>query len=145
MRVAARAPAGGAALTRRCSQNKSALAEKKGPPPYRCGVQDCKRWDQNYASRKALMNHMLWHTTPPDAFIMCDFDGCKTNFPNKTMLEKHKKDSHAATEWPCSCGKTFKHRTSLTYHCKRKAANATPEADAAPEPHVAQPPKPVTK
>lgn len=124
-------------------QDKDVLEENKGPPPYHCGVPGCGNRHKAYANRKSLMTHQLWHTTPPERYVTCDHDGCNTRFPSMTMLAKHKSDNHDMMEWPCSCGKAFKHRNSLTYHCKRKT-DAAKGSSAATEPHVALPRRPTT-
>lgn len=79
-----------------------------------------------YKHRKALMVHMKWHKTPAEDFFACD--KCDATYPINTMLDKHKTDKHPTMQWPCSCGKVYKHRNSRAYHLKKKAGAAEPHA-----------------
>lgn len=110
------------------------FATKK--PPYRCGAKDCPNSYKTYKNVRSFSVHMLSHITPAEDFVTCG--ECASKFPNQSALKKHKSDSHAASEWPCSCGKIYKHRTSRLSHLQEME-----KANAAPEDHVALPPKPI--
>ncbi len=96
-----------------------------GPPPYKCGADDCEN-GRTYSSRKALKLHFLYHVVPPENAQKCT--KCSKYFPSAAQLKKHVGDKHPTHKWKCACGKAFWHNKSLKSHiAKSKDGGHRPE------------------
>ena len=47
---------------------------------------------------------------------------CSLSCPGAAALKKHTADKHSEGQFVCTCGKTFKHRTSFKKHYRKKHA-----------------------
>jgi len=82
---------------------------------YECAVEGCEEKDKSWSTTSGVWKHFnAAHATDADLVFNCDY--CAAKFPNKNLLNYHRKTKHL-TKYACEeCGKEFHSQQVLDRH-----------------------------